>query len=120
MFTDYSLYLVTGEETSLGRSTVEVVEAALTGGVDIVQMREKNLFRKELLTLGEEVAKLCRDNNALFIVNDDPFIAKDLGAREDECEQLMRELNYSFWDDPVSDERFNGYVNQMKGAFNDS
>jgi len=46
--------------------------------------------------------------------------AKDLGARMDECEKLMHDLNYSFWEDPVSDERFNGYVNQMKGAYNES
>jgi len=46
--------------------------------------------------------------------------AKNLGANADECEQLMRDLNYSFWEDPVSDERFDGYVKQMKGAFYES
>ncbi len=43
--------------------------------------------------------------------------AKDLGASEEECETLMHDLNYSFWEDPVSDERFKGYVHQMKESY---
>ncbi len=80
MFPDYSLYLVTGENASSGRSTEHVVEQALAVGVDIVQMREKHLSEKELIYLGSRLAKMCRDNNAVFIVNDDPFIARETGA----------------------------------------
>jgi hypothetical protein len=43
--------------------------------------------------------------------------AKDLGASANECEKLMHDLNYSFWPDPVSDERFDGYVAQMRRSF---
>ena len=39
---DYSLYLVTDRRLSLGRSTVEVVAAAVSGGVTCVQLREKH------------------------------------------------------------------------------
>jgi len=80
MIKDNSLYLVTGEECSSGRSTTEVVKSALAGGVDIVQMREKGRSKEELLSLGAELAGLCGEYNAVFIVNDDPYIARDCGA----------------------------------------
>lgn len=43
--------------------------------------------------------------------------AKDLGAQPEECERLMTDLNYTFWSDPISDERFDGYVKQMQRSF---
>lgn len=43
--------------------------------------------------------------------------AKDLGARPNEAEQLMRDVNYDFWIDPVPDERFDSYVRQMRHAY---
>jgi thiamine-phosphate pyrophosphorylase len=80
MFADRSLYLVTGEDASSGRSTYHVVEKALAGGVDVIQMREKNLPEKELISLGRRLAALCAEHKALFIVNDNPFIARETGA----------------------------------------
>ncbi len=43
--------------------------------------------------------------------------AKDLGANGDECAKLMHDLNYMFWEEPVSDERFEGYITQMRRSF---
>jgi hypothetical protein len=43
--------------------------------------------------------------------------AKDLGASAEECEKLMYDLNYNFWANPISDERYEGYVRQMRRAF---
>jgi thiamine-phosphate pyrophosphorylase len=75
-----NLYLVTGEECSRGRTTLEVVQAAISGGVDIVQMREKTAAGSELRELGEELSVICRDNGVIFIVNDDPYLARAVGA----------------------------------------
>jgi len=88
---DYSLYLVTGEECSAGRTTLEVVKAAIEGGIDVIQLREKNKPYDELLTLGKEIASLCKDSGVLFIVNDDPTLAKDVDADgvhlgQDDCD----------------------------------
>ena len=77
---DNCLYLVTGEEYSGSRSTLDVVKAAISGGIDILQMREKNKKQEELITLGKELLALCRDNNVTFIVNDDPHLAKEVDA----------------------------------------
>ncbi len=43
--------------------------------------------------------------------------AKDLGANMEECTKLMHDLNYGFWEDPVSDARYNSYIHQMEQSF---
>ena len=40
-------YLVTAEPISEGRSTTEIVEAAIAGGIDVVQLREKLKMKKQ-------------------------------------------------------------------------
>ena len=77
---EYSLYLIITEEYGRGRSALEIARAAIAGGVDIIQMREKNKPRPELIELGKKLSDLCRDNGVIFIVNDDPEIAKETGA----------------------------------------
>ena len=72
-----SLYLVITEEYCKDRGALEIAAAAIDGGVDIIQMREKNRPREELIDLGKKLSRLCRDNGILFIVNDDPLIAKE-------------------------------------------
>ena len=78
--TDYSLYLVTSEEYANGRNTYEVAKEAIAGDIDILQMREKHAFREELVALGNKLAALCKENNVIFIVNDDPHLAKEVNA----------------------------------------
>jgi len=77
---DNSLYFVTSEEYSAKRGTLEVAKRAFEGGIDILQMREKEKSEEELRTLGRELAFLCREQGVIFIVNDDPILAKELGA----------------------------------------
>lgn len=77
---DYSLYLVISEEYGLGKSAVEIAGLAISGGVDIIQMREKSKGRDELVKLAYDLSRLCKEKNVLFIVNDDPLIAKESGA----------------------------------------
>ncbi len=77
---NYNLYLVLSSEYILSKSPVEVTKEALEGGVDILQMREKSLSYDELLSLGKELLALCKKSNKLFIVNDDPHLAKAIDA----------------------------------------
>jgi thiamine-phosphate pyrophosphorylase len=53
----------------------EVLAAALDGGVDVFQLRDKAATDAELLELAARARKLCRDAGALFIVNDRPAVA---------------------------------------------
>jgi len=59
----------------------ETVAAALRGGVDIVQLREKAADDEAIMTLARELRTLCDQHGALLIVNDRPDIA--LAARAD-------------------------------------
>jgi thiamine-phosphate pyrophosphorylase len=75
-----NLYLITGQEHSLERNSFEVAQLAIKGGIDILQMREKTLPKQDKLTLGKKLSTLCKVNTIVFIVNDDPDIAKAVDA----------------------------------------
>ena len=60
------LYLVTSPQENL----LGIVEAALQGGLKLVQYREKNLPDCDRLQTAIELRQLCHRYEALFIVND--------------------------------------------------
>ena len=65
------LYLVTGSRPG-GRSLAEVLEPALRGGVDLVQLRAKDAGDEEILAAAAEARPLCAAAGALLLVNDRP------------------------------------------------
>ncbi|MGH7723785.1 MAG: thiamine phosphate synthase [Candidatus Dormibacteria bacterium] len=58
----------------------DIAEAALRGGVDVVQLRDKSATDDELLDAGRELRRLCTRYDALFIVNDFPELAVRINA----------------------------------------
>jgi thiamine-phosphate pyrophosphorylase len=77
---DFSLYLITDRQQTGGRPLPDVVEAALQGGVRIVQLREKDLNTKELYELALEMRKLTRQYEARLIINDRADVALAVDA----------------------------------------
>lgn len=77
---DYSLYLVISEEYGRGRSALDIARGAIAGGVDVIQMREKKKSAGELFALGKDLADICRRRKTIFIVNDDPMLARAVDA----------------------------------------
>jgi thiamine-phosphate pyrophosphorylase len=77
---DYSLYFVTDESLSKGRSTVSIAEQALSGGATVIQLRDKGKDRDYLRRTGFALRELCNRYNALFIVNDDVDLACECNA----------------------------------------
>jgi thiamine-phosphate pyrophosphorylase len=73
------LYFVC-EAMPAGRDPETLLHAALGGGVDIVQLREKELGREEIERSARTFRRLCDNYSALFIVNDDPWLARTCGA----------------------------------------
>ena len=67
---DFSLYLVTDRHQTCGRSLPEVIRAALRAGVRAVQLREKDLPTRPLLSLARELTELARTYQAKVLVND--------------------------------------------------
>jgi thiamine-phosphate pyrophosphorylase len=73
------LYLIV-EARVAGEALDPLVEAALDGGVDIVQLRDKHADDAELVATGRRLATLCDERGALLIVNDRPDLALACGA----------------------------------------
>ena len=73
------LYLIL-EARPGGRDAVPIVEAALRGGVDLVQLREKLLPDGELVAVARRLAAACDRAGALFVLNDRPDLAADCDA----------------------------------------
>jgi thiamine-phosphate pyrophosphorylase len=73
------LYFVC-EALPRGEEPEGMLQAALSGGVDIVQLREKRLGREEIERSARTFRRLCDTYSALFIVNDDPWLARTCGA----------------------------------------
>jgi thiamine-phosphate pyrophosphorylase len=63
-----------------GESPEALLQAALNGGVDIVQLREKELDKATIERAGQTFRRLCDTYSALFIVNDDPYLAQACDA----------------------------------------
>lgn len=64
----------------MGRDPVEVISAQIKGGADVIQLREKDMSKKERLELGQKIRELTRQSGTLFIVNDDVDLALILDA----------------------------------------
>ncbi len=77
---DWSVYLVTQESRSRDRTTLEVVRAAVDGGVGVVQLREKDLPARRRYELGTEVREITREAGVPLIVNDRVDLAQALSA----------------------------------------
>jgi thiamine-phosphate pyrophosphorylase len=72
--------LVTDRELAGGdEALVETVAAAVTGGVNVVQLREKELSNEALLALALRLREAI-DARALLVVNDRPAVALAAGA----------------------------------------
>ena len=77
---DYSLYLVTDRALSLGRSNLEIIRAAVEGGVTVVQLREKQATTKDFYEEGLKIKDFLKLNGIPLIINDRIDIALALDA----------------------------------------
>ena len=76
---DAHLYLCTDARHDRG-DLAEFVDAALAGGVDILQLRDKGIEAKPELAALEVLAEACVRHGALLAVNDRADIARIAGA----------------------------------------
>jgi len=56
------------------------IQQALNAGCTWIQLRYKNATVDEVMTLAEQVKRLCTDHAATFIINDNPHIANTVDA----------------------------------------
>ncbi|ADB59147.1 thiamine-phosphate pyrophosphorylase [Haloterrigena turkmenica DSM 5511] len=77
---EYGTYLVTQQSISGDRSTVDVVRDAIAGGVDVVQLREKDTDARWRYELGLELRELTAEADVDLIVNDRVDVAEAIDA----------------------------------------
>jgi thiamine-phosphate pyrophosphorylase len=77
---DYSLYLVTDRTLSLGRSSEEIVSAAVRGGVTCVQLREKHCSTREFIREARSLQPLLHRHKIPLIINDRLDVALAIAA----------------------------------------
>jgi len=73
------LYLVL-EARPRGADPRPLLDAALRGGVDVVQLREKGLADAALVAAAAPFRTACEQHGALFILNDRPDLVEVCGA----------------------------------------
>jgi len=78
-FQSVRLYVIVTEALCRG-PWADVAEAALRGGADCLQLREKGLTDRDLLDRARRLVELCRRCGATCIINDRPDIAVIAGA----------------------------------------
>ena len=61
--------------------------------ISFFQLRLKNTKINKKILIGKKVKKICKKYNVKFLVNDDPILAKKLGA--DGCHLGQKDMNIS-------------------------
>lgn len=77
---DDPIYVIMGEELSLGRKNVDVAKELIAAGVQIIQYREKHKTWRQKYAEAKAIADLCHDANVTFIMNDSADLAIACGA----------------------------------------
>lgn len=97
------LYAVTDRTWAGEQSLYRQVEAALKGGVTLVQLREKNLAEGAFLEEALAIRDLCHRYQVPLIINDNVDVAKKSGAdgvhvgiNDAPVEKIRREMGKDF------------------------
>jgi thiamine-phosphate pyrophosphorylase len=63
------LYVITAEIAHMGRSHIDIARAAISGGAQAIQLREKSAS-DDIFRIAQEMRELTRQAGVKFIVND--------------------------------------------------
>ena len=77
---DYSLYLVTDRSLARGRSTLEIIRAAVDGGATVVQLREKDCSTREFIEQALAIKDFLKGRGVPLIINDRVDVAQAVEA----------------------------------------
>ena len=77
---EWDLYVISDLELAGGKSYPEIFESVLRSGVRVMQLRDKETPFEDLVLLGRRLMKMCRQFEAQLIINDNPYLAKEIDA----------------------------------------
>jgi len=92
------IYLISPNIISNNNFFKHLEEIFKTKKISFFQLRLKKTPKKKILAIGKKVKKICIKNNVKFIINDDPFLTKKIGAdgchigQKDICIQKARKI----------------------------
>jgi len=69
------LYVILDSGFTGGRDIIDIAEQTLSGGTKILQLRDKNSDKSEVLDMAIRLKEICESSGALCVINDDPNIA---------------------------------------------
>lgn len=75
----WGLYVILDSQCA-GRPHAELAREALAGGARVIQLRDKTASFETLMEVGRVIRRLTREAGATFIVNDNPYLARELDA----------------------------------------
>jgi len=64
------LYVILDRQALAGRDELEIAEQVIQGGAKVIQLRDKQSSKAELLSTAQRLKTLCDKSGILFIVND--------------------------------------------------
>lgn len=64
------LYVITDRNICCGLDVIDVVRLAISGGCDVIQLRDKSLNIRQLLKCAHQLRILTRRTKTLFLIND--------------------------------------------------
>lgn len=76
----YDLYVVTDVKIRTGLTHNLIAKDAISGGADVIQLRDKEMTGRELFTAACKIRDITRNAGTIFIVNDRVDIALASGA----------------------------------------
>lgn len=76
----YQLYLVLSEQSCTQHNYLHVAEQAVLGGVDIVQLREKNTTTAQFIEKALRLQDVLNKHNVPLVINDHLEVAKQVHA----------------------------------------
>ena len=74
------IYVIVDPEHCGGRDIFAIAEATASAGASVIQLRHKQAPEMVVKDEARTIAQICRANGTLFIVNDSPEIAAEVGA----------------------------------------
>lgn len=77
---DYSLYLVTDRGLARGRTTLEILTAAVRGGATVIQLREKDCSTRDFIDQALGIKKFLSAQGVPLIINDRMDVAQAVKA----------------------------------------
>ena len=74
------IYLISPNKIKSKKFYSQLNEIFKSKKVAFFQLRMKKESKKNLIEIGKKIRKICKKYNVKFIINDDPYLARELNA----------------------------------------